>query len=88
MEHKFAPFSRNDIEVTGQEADDGTFSPLSVRRGSEPALNQLSPLSPLHSSLYDNKRWSAAPVISDHEEEAPRPPISFQVLITNYLVHT
>ncbi|ROT81382.1 hypothetical protein C7M84_025461 [Penaeus vannamei] len=45
VEHKFAPFTRNDIEITGEELS-ATPPPLHVRRGSEPALNRLSPSRP------------------------------------------
>lgn len=41
---KFQPFSRTDIEVTGEQIASGLIAaPLQVRRGSEPALNQLVP---------------------------------------------
>jgi len=71
-DHKFQPFGRTDIEITGEELNGhGSGSPsstgltLQVRRGSEPALNRLSPIhiSPLDTS----KRWSAAPIIDDEE---------------------
>lgn len=41
---KFQPLSRTDIEVTGEQIASGLIAaPLQVRRGSEPALNQLVP---------------------------------------------
>jgi hypothetical protein len=41
---KFQPFPRTDIEVTGEQIASGLIAaPLQVRRGSEPALNQLVP---------------------------------------------
>ncbi|XP_069683551.1 partitioning defective 3 homolog isoform X3 [Periplaneta americana] len=41
---KFQPYSRTDIEVTGEQIASGLIAaPLQVRRGSEPALNQLVP---------------------------------------------
>lgn len=73
---KYAPtFSRTDIEVTGEQIASGLNVPLQVRRGSEPALNQLIGISaPINcsgstdsrSSNNDpSKRWSAAPIIND-----------------------
>lgn len=39
---KFQPFAQTDIEVTGEQIASGLIAaPLQVRRGSEPALNQL-----------------------------------------------
>ncbi|KAK3864199.1 hypothetical protein Pcinc_030096 [Petrolisthes cinctipes] len=64
IEHKFSPFTRNDIEITGEELS-GTPPPLHVRRGSEPALNRLSPIPPINVPLDPTKRWSAAPIIED-----------------------
>nr|CAD7588363.1 unnamed protein product [Timema genevievae] len=41
-DHKYQPLSRTDIEVTGEQIASGLITaPLQVRRGSEPALNQL-----------------------------------------------
>lgn len=61
-EHKYTrPYSRTDIEVTGEQIASGVGGALQVRRGSEPALNQLPvgpPAPPDHT-----KRWSAAPLI-------------------------
>lgn len=61
-EHKYGPsYPRTDIEVTGEQIASGIPSALQVRRGSEPALNQLPvgpPAPPDHT-----KRWSAAPLI-------------------------
>ncbi|KAF0289188.1 Partitioning defective 3 [Amphibalanus amphitrite] len=67
-DHKFQSFSRVDIEVTGEQ--EHTCS-LQVRRGSEPALNQLCPLPqfPAPASRADaSKRWSAAPIIDDEQQ--------------------
>ncbi|XP_035709435.1 partitioning defective 3 homolog isoform X3 [Folsomia candida] len=74
-EHKFQPFARTDIEITGEELNNGMMSggppgslnsggvALQVRRGSEPALNRMSPV---HLQPPDpSKRWSAAPVIDE-----------------------
>ncbi|KYB25547.1 hypothetical protein TcasGA2_TC034318 [Tribolium castaneum] len=61
-EHKYGPnYPRTDIEVTGEQIASGVPGALQVRRGSEPALNQLPvgpPAPPEHP-----KRWSAAPLI-------------------------
>lgn len=54
-------YPRTDIEVTGEQIASGLPGALQVRRGSEPALNQLPvgpPAPPEHT-----KRWSAAPLI-------------------------
>ncbi|XP_050715953.1 partitioning defective 3 homolog isoform X11 [Eriocheir sinensis] len=64
VEHKFSPFTRNDIEITGEELS-GAPPPLHVRRGSEPALNRLSPIPPVNVPPDPTKRWSAAPIIED-----------------------
>ena len=64
VEHKFSPFTRNDIEITGEELS-GVLPPLHVRRGSEPALNRLSPIPPVSAPPDPTKRWSAAPIIED-----------------------
>ncbi|XP_069156548.1 partitioning defective 3 homolog isoform X17 [Procambarus clarkii] len=64
IEHKFSPFTRNDIEITGEELS-ATPPPLHVRRGSEPALNRLSPIPPASAPPDPTKRWSAAPIIED-----------------------
>lgn len=64
IEHKFSPFTRNDIEITGEELS-ATPPPLHVRRGSEPALNRLSPIPPANIPPDPTKRWSAAPIIED-----------------------
>ncbi|XP_071534169.1 partitioning defective 3 homolog isoform X19 [Panulirus ornatus] len=64
IEHKFSPFTRNDIEITGEELS-ATPPPLHVRRGSEPALNRLSPIPPASIPPDPTKRWSAAPIIED-----------------------
>ncbi|XP_025835451.1 partitioning defective 3 homolog isoform X2 [Agrilus planipennis] len=60
--HKYVPsYPRTEIEVTGEQMALGASGALHVRRGSEPALNQL-PIGPPPPS--DNiKRWSAAPLI-------------------------
>ncbi|KAK5645359.1 hypothetical protein RI129_006659 [Pyrocoelia pectoralis] len=61
-EHKYVPsYSRTDIEVTGEQIASGITGVLHVRRGSEPALNQL-PVGPPTPSEH-TKRWSAAPLI-------------------------
>lgn len=61
---------RTDIEVTGERIAPGhPATALQVRRGSEPALNQLPvgpPAPPDHT-----KRWSAAPLILEP------PPVSY-----------
>ncbi|XP_075237372.1 par-3 family cell polarity regulator [Lycorma delicatula] len=68
---------QNDIEVTSEHIQSGLPVPLQVRRGSEPALNQLLPNtastnSHLGSALppvsENSKRWSAAPIITDPKE--------------------
>ncbi|CAL8072840.1 unnamed protein product [Orchesella dallaii] len=76
-DHKFQPFARTDIEITGEELSNGIVGgsgsanggglTLQVRRGSEPALNRLSPvqLSPPDPS----KRWSAAPKIDEDKDD-------------------
>ncbi|XP_037083709.1 partitioning defective 3 homolog [Pollicipes pollicipes] len=72
-DHKFQPFSRVDIEVTGEQ--EHTCS-LQVRRGSEPALNQICPLPqfPPPASRGDaSKRWSAAPIIDDDVQASSTP---------------
>ncbi|XP_044753306.1 partitioning defective 3 homolog isoform X3 [Coccinella septempunctata] len=57
-------YPQTDIEVTGEQIANGIPGSLQVRRGSEPALNQLPPGPPLPTA--DNtKRWSAAPLISE-----------------------
>ncbi|XP_031349365.1 partitioning defective 3 homolog isoform X2 [Photinus pyralis] len=59
---KYGPsYSRTDIEVTGEQIASGIAGVLHVRRGSEPALNQL-PAGPPTPSDH-TKRWSAAPLI-------------------------
>ncbi|CAG7830263.1 unnamed protein product [Allacma fusca] len=77
-DHKFQPFARTDIEITGEELSSGPASgspsggslALQVRRGSEPALNRLSPV---HLSPPDpSKRWSAAPVIDEDVDDFGR----------------
>lgn len=61
-EHKYGPgYSRTDIEVTGEHLANGVGGALQVRRGSEPALNQL-PVGPPAPTEH-TKRWSAAPLI-------------------------
>ncbi|KAF5279144.1 hypothetical protein FQR65_LT03390 [Abscondita terminalis] len=61
-EHKYGPsYPRTDIEVTGEQIASGVSGVLHVRRGSEPALNQL-PVGPPAPSEH-TKRWSAAPLI-------------------------
>lgn len=61
-EHKYGPsYPRTDIEVTGEQIASGVPGALQVRRGSEPALNQL-PVGPPAPSEH-TKRWSAAPII-------------------------
>lgn len=61
-EHKYGPsYPRTDIEVTGEQIASGVSGVLHVRRGSEPALNQL-PVGPPTPSEHP-KRWSAAPLI-------------------------
>ncbi|XP_044734253.1 partitioning defective 3 homolog isoform X2 [Chrysoperla carnea] len=75
---KYAPtYSRTDIEVTGEQIASGLNVPLQVRRGSEPALNQLIGCGPQTNGcgppdttrppiMQDpSKRWSAAPIIND-----------------------
>lgn len=61
-DHKYGPgYTRTDIEVTGEHLANGVAGVLQVRRGSEPALNQLPAGPPL--STDQTKRWSAAPLI-------------------------
>ncbi|PSN38348.1 hypothetical protein C0J52_06939 [Blattella germanica] len=78
---------RTDIEVTGEQIASGLIAaPLQVRRGSEPALNQLVPTasngtasvtngnSTVTSAVTDpSKRWSATPIIVDDEDEKRTP---------------
>lgn len=54
-------YPRTDIEVTGEQIASGLPGALQVRRGSEPALNQL-PVGPPAPADH-TKRWSAAPLI-------------------------
>ncbi|XP_022248500.1 partitioning defective 3 homolog isoform X4 [Limulus polyphemus] len=56
------PYTENDVEITADHISSGV-TPLHVRRGSEPALNCISP-SP--ASADPTKRWSAA-VIMDND---------------------
>lgn len=81
-EHKYgsAYSARTDIEVTGEQIASGLITvPLQVRRGSEPALNQLpggptsvEPPGPRPPMLQDpTKRWSAAPIILGDLMDAP-----------------
>ena len=88
-EHKFQPFARTDIEITGEELSNGhgsSGSPhssgvtLQVRRGSESALNRLSPV--LLSPPDPSKRWSAAPIIDeDLHEDSHRGKVSLDPLV-------
>ncbi|XP_046678766.1 partitioning defective 3 homolog isoform X4 [Homalodisca vitripennis] len=60
---------RTDIEVTNEQIASGA-APLQVRRGSEPALNQLLPSTGtsnghLPAVSETSKRWSAAPIIAE-----------------------
>uniref|UniRef100_T1JCX4 PDZ domain-containing protein n=1 Tax=Strigamia maritima TaxID=126957 RepID=T1JCX4_STRMM len=55
--------SRNDVEVNCDTIPSG-LTPLHVRRGSEPALNRISPIPSLNSDTM--KRWSAA-VLGDDD---------------------
>ncbi|KAK9890682.1 hypothetical protein WA026_012033 [Henosepilachna vigintioctopunctata] len=64
-------YPQTDIEVTGEQIASGVPGSLQVRRGSEPALNQL-PLGPPLPSSDNTKRWSAAPLISE-----PPPALSY-----------
>lgn len=81
-EHKYGSAypARTDIEVTGEQIASGLITvPLQVRRGSEPALNQLpggptsvEPPGPRPPMLQDpTKRWSAAPIILGDLMDAP-----------------
>ena len=56
--------------MTGEQIASGVPGALQVRRGSEPALNQL-PVGPPAPSEH-TKRWSAAPLILE-----PPPPIGY-----------
>ncbi|XP_042880234.1 partitioning defective 3 homolog isoform X24 [Penaeus japonicus] len=79
VEHKFAPFTRNDIEITGEELN-ATPPPLHVRRGSEPALNRLSPIPPATAAPPDpTKRWSAAPIIEDQNAPPSSTPMKMAI---------
>ncbi|CAG0885577.1 unnamed protein product [Darwinula stevensoni] len=75
VEHRFQPFDRKDIEITGgSPTKEGVH--LQVRRGSEPALDLLSPPEPCPAPARRDepghaKRWSAAPVIDDDDGESP-----------------
>ncbi|XP_037089397.1 partitioning defective 3 homolog B-like [Pollicipes pollicipes] len=72
-DHDMQRFSRMDIEVSGQQAP---ACSLQVRRGSEPALNQVCPLPQFPPDLCADasKRWSAAPII-DNQIVASSTPI-------------
>ncbi|XP_053638963.1 partitioning defective 3 homolog isoform X26 [Cherax quadricarinatus] len=82
IEHKFSPFTRNDIEITGEELS-ATPPPLHVRRGSEPALNRLSPIPPASAPPDPTKRWSAAPIIEDQNTLPSSTPMKSVVLSDN-----
>ena len=63
---KFVPFSRTDIEVTGEQIASGLITaPLQVRRGSEPALNQLVPAagSTTTSSVINGSNCGSGPSV-------------------------
>ncbi|KAL1138100.1 hypothetical protein AAG570_009794 [Ranatra chinensis] len=69
-----------DIEVTNEQIASGVPGPLQVRRGSEPALNQILPANGpsnghaggLPVVVNDtSKRWSAAPLITEPRDRPP-----------------
>lgn len=70
---------RTDIEVTNEQIASGNPAPLQVRRGSEPALNQLLPTTGASNGHLvgipavpdTSKRWSAAPIIIEPKERQP-----------------
>ncbi|XP_063236396.1 partitioning defective 3 homolog B isoform X3 [Bacillus rossius redtenbacheri] len=68
-------YSRNDIEVTGALP---AAAALQVRRGSEPALNQLLPPGAPRADARPPppadpcKRWSATPIVVDRPPKDPR----------------
>ncbi|XP_035223259.1 partitioning defective 3 homolog isoform X2 [Stegodyphus dumicola] len=62
--HCSIPYN-SDVEITEDQQPAGV-TPLQVRRGSEPALNCLFPLSP---STDPSKRWSTAVVINTSEAQ-------------------
>lgn len=53
----------NDVEITEDQINSGISVPLQVRRGSEPALNHLSPDKNCVTELDTTKRWSTAVAI-------------------------
>lgn len=79
------PYNGSDVEITAESISSGII-PLHVRRGSEPALNRISP-APL-SNADPSKRWSAAVIVdessskilnsegenSEQSEDEPPPP--------------
>lgn len=76
---RYGALGRTDIEVTGEQMAGGLQ--LQVRRGSEPALNQLpeglgsaAPLPPPCQRKAASKRWSAAPIILESSEPAGATP--------------
>ncbi|XP_073969994.1 par-3 family cell polarity regulator isoform X4 [Rhodnius prolixus] len=75
---------QTDIEVTNEQIASGVPGPLQVRRGSEPALNQLIPNNGVTSGSNGHcvgglppptsdasKRWSAAPIITEPRDRPP-----------------
>ncbi|KAG7168127.1 Partitioning defective 3-like [Homarus americanus] len=77
-----SPHLPNDIEITGEELS-ATPPPLHVRRGSEPALNRLSPIPPASVPPDPTKRWSAAPIIEDQNTPPSSTPMKTIVLSDN-----
>ncbi|XP_052131025.1 partitioning defective 3 homolog isoform X2 [Frankliniella occidentalis] len=77
---RYGACGRTDIEVTGEQMAGGGLQ-LQVRRGSEPALNQLpeglgdrapaTSLPPPCQRKAASKRWSAAPIIMESSESLP-----------------
>uniref|UniRef100_A0A0A9XM93 PDZ domain-containing protein n=2 Tax=Lygus hesperus TaxID=30085 RepID=A0A0A9XM93_LYGHE len=73
---------QTDIEVTNEQIASGVPGPLQVRRGSEPALNQLLPSNGVDvtnghcigipvTNNNASKRWSAAPLITEPRDRPP-----------------
>lgn len=56
------PYNGSDVEITAENISSGII-PLHVRRGSEPALNRISPA--LLSNADPSKRWSAAVIVDE-----------------------
>lgn len=91
-EHKYGPsYPRTDIEVTGEQIASGGIpgALLQVRRGSEPALNQLLlPVGGPPTPSEHTKRWSAAPLIVEQPSLLSSPPLPTLSSITTATITT